>query len=120
MADQSGDFMDRDPIAIARWDVRMRAAIRPLLTAGIIAEHQRDPRGPHSDALKRVLNYFRRSTALTPFVVVCTRPFQEWRVARLSGVPGQGPVLIDQQIFNSQAEAMHAVFLKRAAEVMRD
>ena len=120
MTDQSEDVMDRDPVAMARWDERMRAAIRPLLTTDVIAEHQRDPRGPHSDALKRVLNYFRRSTALTPLVIVCTRPFQEWRVARLTGVPGRGPVLIDQQTFDSQAAAMHAVFLKRAAEVMRD
>jgi branched-chain amino acid transport system permease protein len=120
MADQIGDLTDRDPIAIAGWDRRMRVAIGPLLTAELIAEHRRDPVGHHSDALKRVLNYFRRSPALTPYVVICTRPFQEWRVARLTGVRGQSPVLVDQQTFNSEAEAMHAVFLKRVEEVMRD
>ncbi len=118
MADQINDFADRDPLALARWDIRTRTAIRSLLTNELIAEHRSDPRGHHSDTLKRVLNYFRRSGALTPYVVICAQPFREWRVARLTGVRGHGPVLVDEQTFNSEAEAMHAVFLKRVDETM--
>jgi len=119
MADQI-DLTDREPIAISRWERRVRLAIRPLLTDELIAEHRRDPRGFHSDGLKRVLNYFRRSTALTPYVIVCTQPFREWRVARVSGVRGQRPIFVDQQVLRSEAEAMHAVFLRRVDETMRD
>jgi len=119
MVDQIDDFTDRAEIALARWDARARAAVRRLLTSDVIAEHQRDPRGHHTDTLKRVLDYFRRSSALTPYVVICTKPFWEWRVARLSGVRGQPPVFIDEQTFKSEAEAIHAVFLKRVGEVMQ-
>jgi branched-chain amino acid transport system permease protein len=111
---------DRDSVVLARWERRMRLAICDLLTGQVIAEHQRDPRGDHSDTLKRVLNYFRRSSTLTPYAVICTQPYRQWRVAQLSGVRGHGPVLDDDRTFTSEADAMHAVFLKRVDEVMRD
>jgi|SRR6516165_546694 branched-chain amino acid transport system permease protein len=112
--------IDRSAIALARFEARTRAAIRPLLTKKVIAEHKRNPLGDHGDALKRVLNYFRRSTTLTLYVLVCTKPFREWRLARLSGERGKAPTFIDGPAYNSEAQAMHALFLKRVEEVMRD
>jgi branched-chain amino acid transport system permease protein len=118
MVDEFDDFTDRATIALARWDARTRAAVRGLLSKDIIAEHQRDPRGHHSDTLERVLDYFRRSSVLTPYVVICTKPYREWRVARISGVRGQAPVFVDEQRFSSEAEAIHAIFLKRVDEIV--
>jgi hypothetical protein len=114
------NLTDRESIALSRWEQQTRLAIRRLINDELIAEHQRDPRGSHSDSLKRVLNYFRRSAALTPYVVVCTAPFREWRVARATGIRGRRPVFVDQQILRSEAEAMHAIFLKRVDETMQD
>ena len=111
---------DRSAIALARFDARTRLVIRPLLTKKVIAEHRRNPLGDHSDALKRVLNYLRRSNMLTPYVVICTKPFREWRLARLSGERGKAPTLIEAPSYNSEAKAMHAVFPKRVEEVMHD
>ena len=120
MADMQSAQADRSQIAFARWDKRMRQSLRPLLTKKIIADHKRDPVGIHSDALDRVLNYFRRPNLLDHYVVVCTRPFKQWRVARMSGVPGQGPVFVDERTYNSEAKAAHAVFLMRVEQTMRD
>ena len=111
---------DRNAIAVARFDSRVRAAVRPLLTKKVIAEHKRNPLGDHSDGLKRVLNYFRRSTTLTPYVLFCTKPFCEWRVARLSGERGKAPGFIDALTYDSEEKAMHAVFLKRVEELLND
>ena len=111
---------DRNDIALARFDSRVRAAIRPLLTKKLIAEHKRNPLGDHSDALKRVLNYFRRSTTLTPYVLICTEPFRDWRVARLSGERGKAPGFIDAATYDSEEKAMHAVFLKRVDELVNN
>src|ERR1700724_1666685 len=111
---------DRSMIAVARFHARTRAAIRPLLTKKVIADHKRDPLGDHGDALKRVFNYLRRSTTLTPYVLVCPEPFHEWRLARLSGERGKAPIFIDAPKYNSEAKAMHALFLKRVEEVMQD
>jgi branched-chain amino acid transport system permease protein len=111
---------DRSLIALARFEERTRIAIRPLITKKLIAEHKRDPLGDHSDALKRVLNYLRRSSALTPYLIVCTKPFREWRLARTSGERGKPPAFIDELKYKSEAKAMHALFLKRVEEVLYD
>jgi branched-chain amino acid transport system permease protein len=109
---------DRGAIALARFDARVRAAVRPLLTKKVISEHKRNPLGDHSDGLKRVLNYFRRSTTLTAYVLICTSPFREWRIGRLSGERGKAPAFIDVLTYDSEEKAMHALFLKRVEELM--
>jgi len=111
---------DRNVIALERFEARTRASIRPLLTKKVIAEHKRNPLGDHSDALKRVLNHLRRSSTLTPYVLVCTKPFREWRLAQLSGERGKAPTFIDAPACGSETQAMHALFLKRVEEVRRD
>jgi hypothetical protein len=120
VADQGEVSADRGVFVHALWDKRTRAAIRPLLTQKVISEHRRDPFGHHSDTLKRVLNYFRRTTALTPYAVICTRPFREWRLARLSGLPTIGPAFVNERKFTSEAKAVHALFLLRVDEAKRD
>src|SRR5262249_22621929 len=107
-------------IAFARWDKRMRESLRPLLTKKIIAEHKRDPVGIHSDALDRVLNYFRRPNLLERHMIVCTRPFKQWRIARMTGIPVEAPVFVDERTYTSEARAAHAVFLLRVEQMMRD
>ncbi len=109
---------DRSQLAIAAWDARMRANLRPLLTPELIAEHRRDPRGHHSDALKRVLNYLRRSPSMPPWVIICIKPFEEWQLAHLAD-RDTPPVPVDDRKFQSEAEAMHALFLLRVAEISR-
>jgi branched-chain amino acid transport system permease protein len=111
---------DRNETALETWERRTGEAIRPLLTKRLIAEHRRDPTGFHSDALQRVLNYFRRSVRLGRYVVVCTRPFKEWRVARLTGEPGRAPAFVDDRTYKTVAKAMHALFLARVDELMRE
>ena len=120
MAETDSAPADRSQIAFARWDRRMRESLRPLVTKKLIAEHKRDPVGIHSDALDRVLNYFRRPNLLDELVIVCTRPFKQWRVARMTGVPGQAPVFVDERSYNSEAKAAHAVFVMRVEQMMRD
>ena len=120
MADTDSAPADRSRIAFARWDKRMRESLRPLLNKKIIAEHKRDPVGIHSDALDRVLTYFRRPNLLERHVIVCTRPFKQWRVARMTGASGQGPAFADERTYNSEAKAAHAVFLIHVEQTMRD
>jgi hypothetical protein len=57
---------------------------------------------------------------LPPYVIVCTQPFREWRVALLSGTRGKLPSFVDERKFDSEAKAMHAVFLLRIDELTRD
>jgi hypothetical protein len=111
--------VDRSEIVFRRWHERSCKAIRPLITKRLIAEHKRAPLGEHSDSLKRVLNLLRRTAPSGKLVLVCPKPFKQWRIARLSGVPGQGPIFVDDRVFNTEAKAMHAVFLLRLDELVR-
>jgi branched-chain amino acid transport system permease protein len=110
---------DRKEIVLRRWYERTRDAIRPLITSRLIVEHKRDPLGEHSDSLKRVLNLLRRTAPNGKYVLVCTQPFKQWRIARVSGLYGRGPVFVDGRRFNTEAKAMHAVFLLRIDELTR-
>lgn len=105
-------------VAFNTIDARILAdTIKPLVTKEIIEEHKRNPIGFHSDALERVLIYLRRNRLQTAgkYIIVCTKPHQEWCIATLSGVRGTPPKIDTQQRFASREEAEHGVFLRRLA-----
>jgi branched-chain amino acid transport system permease protein len=112
-------IIDRDQVVRTRWDERTRQALRPLITDELIAEHEREPLGDHSDQLKRVLNFFRRASLKGKYLVVCVEPFRQWRIARLSGLRGRGPVFVDDRSFLSERDAVHEVFLMRIKDFLQ-
>lgn len=46
-------------------------------------------------------------------IIVCTRPDQEWRVARLSSVRGVAPAFVDDRVYEDEQEAQAEVFRMR-------
>lgn len=88
-----------------------------LLRDEVIAEHAANPAGPHSDALQRVLRYMRRAPIVGKLVIVAVRPWEEYRLAALTGVPGEAPKVLDDGPYATEEEAMHAVFLRRVADL---
>jgi len=92
----------------------LEAEVRPRVTQAIIDEHRERPIGKHSDELERVLIYLRKHHLEMPgkYILVCTKPHEEWRLATLSGVPGVPPELLPDS-FPDRYEAEHALFLKR-------
>jgi len=99
------------------FDRRARERTAALVTDEVVAEHAADPAGPHSDALQRVLRYLRRAPVPGKHVIVAVQPWVEYRIAVLSGVPGQAPTVLDDGPWPTEQEAMHAVFLKRVADL---
>jgi hypothetical protein len=91
--------------------------VLPRVNKAVIEEHRERPIGKHSDELERVLIYLRKNHLEMPgkYILVCTMPFREWRLARLSGVPGVAPELLDDT-FSDRDEAEHALFLKRLTD----
>ncbi len=108
---------DRSPACHALFDVHMRGVIRPLITEEIIAEHKAKPNGPHSDALARVLNYFRRAPAAGKYTLYTDRPFAAYRILLLTGERGVTPRFVEDVTYPSGEAAAHAVFLRRIAEL---
>ncbi|MEQ9010706.1 MAG: hypothetical protein RIK00_07985 [Algiphilus sp.] len=88
--------------------------IRPRISREIIDEHRRCPVGKHSDALERVLIYLRKHHLEMDgkYILVCTQPHVEWRIAQITGEPDQAPRLLDDT-FSDRFQAEHALFMKR-------
>lgn len=114
-------IVDRQLQVYARWDAKQRELIKALITEELIEEHRRKPLGQHSDALERVLNYFRRQPQPGKYVIVATRPWEEYRIGVLSGVRGTpAEILGDGGTFATEQAAMHGVFLRRVRDLMGD
>lgn len=88
--------------------------VRPRISQDIVEEHRERPIGKHSDELERVLIYLRKHhlSMAGKYILVCTKPHEEWRIAELSGEPGVPPTLLDDT-FHDRFEAEHGLFLKR-------
>lgn len=108
---------DRELEVYQLFDAGARARTAALVTEEVIAEHAANPSGPHGDVLQRVLRHLRRAPLPGKYVVVATRPWQEYRIGVFSGVRGEAPAVLDDGPYGTEAEAMHAVFLRRVAEL---
>jgi branched-chain amino acid transport system permease protein len=108
---------DQQVIAYVRFTDRLKAELRTLCTAELIEEHRRKPLGQHSDALERVLNFFRRPPS---YGLYSTKPYREYRLIRLPVKPGATPTPLDGTVYTDKNEAMHAVFLCHVRDLMAE
>lgn len=76
-------------------------------------EFLRNPGGPHSPALQRLLHEFRGAPAAGKYVLVEEEPHRRWRLGRLSGAQGGGVRPVPERRFASIAEAERQVFVLR-------
>lgn len=115
MTSAAASVADRQLTAYARFDARIRTHIKSLINDDLIAEHRRQPLGQHSDDLERVLNYFHRPPH---YALYTPKVFQEYRIIRLPLTPGAPPQPIDDVVYRSKNEGLHAVFLQHLADLM--
>jgi len=83
----------------------------------LIDEFRRAPIGRHSPDLRLLLNRMRMSEGANAYILVCTRPHQEWRLARKSTRRGGAVTLVAGHIFHTPEEAEWAVFKLRWQEL---
>jgi branched-chain amino acid transport system permease protein len=93
--------------------------IRALITDELIEEHRRSPRGHHSDALDRVLRFFRVAPIPGKEIVIESVPFATYHVGVRSGVPGRAAEVLPE-VYGSYEETLHAIFLRRIARLRAD
>jgi len=53
-----------------------------------VDEFRQRPLGPHSPNLQRVLNAMRGGATAGKYCLICSKPFAEWQLARMSGRRG--------------------------------
>jgi branched-chain amino acid transport system permease protein len=118
MPEEATEIRNKDLIYEQRFNKRLREHLKTLITPELIEEHKQKPLGQHSDSLERVLNYFRRAPVENKYSLLEIEANRKYRVIALSGQKGIPPREIDERIFHSKNEALHAVFLKRVQELM--
>ena len=118
MPEEAAEIRDKQEIYIRRFDKTVRDRLKALVTDELIEAHRRNPAGPHSDALERLLNYFRRAAVEDKYAILTAKPFAAYRVVALSGRRGVAPRAVDDQVYTSIEQAQHAVFLKRLHDLM--
>jgi hypothetical protein len=107
-------FRDKTEDWLEVFRARRLAALRPLVTAELVAEHRARPKEPHGRDLQLVLNYVRGPAAPVAgkvFVHV-RRPYVEYGLAVMTD-RGTPPILLDDGPFATEREAHHAAFLRR-------
>lgn len=118
MPEEATEIADKQTIYVRRFEKQLRDELKPLLTEELIAEHARTHAGRRSDALERVLGYFRRAAVADKCAILAVKPFAEYRIVALSGRRGVPPRLVDDRIYKSPEEASHGVFLKRVQDLL--
>jgi len=111
------EFRDRDPDCHAAFDRVARERIKRLVNTQLIEEHRLHPVGQHSDALARVLNYFRRAPLGGKYAVWATAPLGPYRIITLSNVRGECPSFVSEHQYATIDEVYHAIFLRRLRQL---
>ena len=81
-----------------------------MATSDLIEEFRRQPIGRHSPELRLLLNKLRHSQKGDPYILVCTKPQAEWKLARKPADRGSAVRLVPGFVFTSPEEAEWEVF----------
>jgi branched-chain amino acid transport system permease protein len=118
MPEEATEISDKQIIYVRRFDKHLRDELKELITDQLIEEHRRSNGRRRSDALERVLTYFRRAAVVDKYAVLTVKPFAEYRIIALSGQRGVPPHTVDDRTYATPEEALHAIFLKRVHDLL--
>ena len=90
----------------------MHQAIDPE-RVDLAREFHRNPWGPHSAELQRILNVMRAAPVAGKHVILMSGPYRRWAVARLTGVRGEPAEKIAGLTFGNPEDAERAIFRLR-------
>ncbi len=118
LPEEATETKDKDLIYWRRYDKMQRDYLKKLVSPEIIEEHRRGPLGQHSEALERLLLYFRRAPQSDKYAIIAVEPFKAYRIVALSGHRGVAPRLVEEKTYESQEAAYHGVFMRRVQDLL--
>lgn len=117
-AREATEIDDKDQLYFRRFDKIQRDYLKMLITPEIIEEHRCQPLGQHSEALERVLLYFRRTKMEDKYALHRAGPEGPYKIIAFSGQRGVSPRLVDDREYATVDEGYHAVFMRRVHDLM--
>ena len=118
LPEEATEIDDKDTLYLKRHDKMQRDYLKTLIVPEIIEEHRRQPLGQHSEALERVLLYFRRAKMEDKYALHSAGPHGPYKIIAFSGTRGVSPRLVDDREFATLDEAYHGVFMRRVHDLM--
>jgi branched-chain amino acid transport system permease protein len=118
LPEEAIETRDQDEVYRKRFEEMQRDYLRSLVTPEVIEEHRRSPQGQHSEALARLLIYFRRRPQVGKYAIKAVDAFKDYRIVALSGRRGVPPRAVEDKIYVSPAEACHGVFLRCVQDLL--
>lgn len=110
--------IDRQADYLVRFDQRLRRKLLADIDSELIEEHRRKPLGQHSDRLERLLNYFRRGGLGGKIGILRHEAgVERYRLVRFCGLRGQSSTALNGPHLSCLADAYHAAFLQRVADL---
>lgn len=118
LPEEATECRDKDYIFFRRFDKLQRDFLKRLVSDEVIEEHRRQPLGQHSEALERLLLYFRHQAQRDKYAIMTIEPFRAYRIVALSGERGVAPRNVEEQVYDSEAAAYHGVFMRRVQDLL--
>ena len=118
LPEEATEIEDKDAIYFRRFDKMHREYLKTLVSDEVIAEFNAKPLGQHSEALERLLNYFRRAPQVDKYAVMVVEPFKAYKVVALSGHRGVAPRLVEDKTYPTIEDAHRAVFMRRIQDLL--
>jgi branched-chain amino acid transport system permease protein len=118
LPEEATETCDKDQVYFARFDKMQREFLKRLVCPEVIEEHRRQPMGQHSEALERLLLYFRRHPQEDKYAIEVLEPFKAYRIVAFSGQRGVAPRVVEDKVYPTESEAYHGVFVRRVQDLM--
>lgn len=109
---------NKDELFFRRFDKMQRDHLKKMICPEIIEEHRRRPLGQHSEALERVLYYFRRSPMDDKYALHFIEASNSYKIIAFSGKRGVSPRVVEDREYESIDDAYHAIFMRRIHDLM--
>jgi branched-chain amino acid transport system permease protein len=118
LPEEATEAVNKDEVFYRRFDKMQRDFLKRLVTDAIIDEHRSRPLGQHSEALERLLIYFRRQGQIDKYAIMVLQEFKAYRIVGLSGHRGTAPRVVEDRVYPTADEAYHALFMRRVQDLL--
>lgn len=118
LPEEATEIDDKDDIYHRRFDKMQRDYLKGLVCDEIINEHRNKPLGQHSEALERLLLYFRRAPLVDKYAIHRDGFGGAHKIVAFSGNRGTSPRIVEDREYATIEEAYHGVFMRRVNDLM--
>jgi branched-chain amino acid transport system permease protein len=118
LPEEATETEDKDELYHRRFDKMQRDYLKKLVCDEVIAEHRAKPLGQHSEALERLLLYFRRAPQEDKYALHRAGPNGPYKIVAFSGMRGTSPRIVEDKEYATIEEAYHGVFMRRVHDLM--